>query len=609
MNKIILTCLLILIQFKIYSQTGIEDNAFANVDQAFTNFMTKFKLEGGVMAIAKDGKLIYNRGFGSADLKKSMSVQPYHQFRIGSISKTITAIGIMKLIDKGQLSVSDLVFGKGKILEDDYYLSEIKDSMIYTITIQHLLEHSAGWDRDETDCGLPNCEPNFFQLDVAGMLRIPSPVGDSSLIKYILRYPLTYKPGEHFGYTGISYVILGKVIEKISKMKYEDYMRTHVFEPAGICDVAEGRTLLENKYEREGEYNAEGEKKSVFGTGEDVPAPYGGGFYLESMTASGGWVATASDLVKLVLAVDSFDTKPDILKKETIALMRAPSASNSGYAKGWEVEGNDWMHFGSLAGTSAAMVRRKDGYVLAFIFNNERSGSFKPQLTDLPQQCIEAIGNIPAYDLFGPSVNVTAIAFEKSGDISGRLSWINGNGTGRIIVATEGDALSSFPVDNVNYNASPHFGDGENLGNKIYVVYNGQGNSTIVTGLDPQKNYSFTAFEYTKNDSTGNNQVYSYGCRSTASLINEQLVMSTEQETQAKEEIAIHPNPTQETLKIVVDSINTMQVELYNTSGEKLISTFIKPGENIDISSLKPGLILVKVKSQGKVFKKKILKL
>ena len=134
----------------ISSQTGIPAGSMSQCDTQMQTFLTNYQIPGATFAITKNGKLIYMRAFGTANQAGTELTQPYHMFRIASISKPITSVAIMKLIENVQLSLSDKPFGPGGILNVDPYFASanITDTRVYNITIQNLLEHSAGWNRD-----------------------------------------------------------------------------------------------------------------------------------------------------------------------------------------------------------------------------------------------------------------------------------------------------------------------------------------------------------------------------------------------------------------------------------------------------------------------------
>jgi CubicO group peptidase (beta-lactamase class C family) len=131
-------------------------------DLRIQRFMKEWNIDGASVAIAKDGKLIYNKGFGYSDRAHTQHTSADGLFRIASVSKPITAIAIMKLVEERKLSLNDKVFGRSAILNKDYYLDAINDPRLYSITIQQLLEHTSGWDRDVPMDGYSPFRPRIF---------------------------------------------------------------------------------------------------------------------------------------------------------------------------------------------------------------------------------------------------------------------------------------------------------------------------------------------------------------------------------------------------------------------------------------------------------------
>ena len=232
-------------------------------DAQMQTFLSNYQIPGATYAITKNGKLVYMRAFGTADRAGTELTQPYHLFRIASLSKPITSIAIMKLIENGQLSLNDKPFGPGGILNVDPYFAHanVTDPRVYNITIRNLLEHTAGWDRSlpmspnplpPYPWGYGFSDPIDFPLHVTQTLGEPNPVSRRSMIKFLLQRGLDFTPGTAYKYSNIGFLVLGEVIEKKTGMTYESYVRQHFFAPLGIFDIHLGRNLLDDKLEREG---------------------------------------------------------------------------------------------------------------------------------------------------------------------------------------------------------------------------------------------------------------------------------------------------------------------------------------------------------------------
>jgi CubicO group peptidase (beta-lactamase class C family) len=523
--KLLPLVVLLFITLGLKSQTGIQIENFNEVDKLVGSFISNWKINGGSVAIAKDGRLIYNKAFGFADQKSTVMATPYNLYRVASVSKPITAIAIMKLVDEGKISLNDTIFGKGKILGQAYYNSVITDKRVYSITIRHLLEHSAGWDRNIPVDGFSHNDPAFFPLHVSKTLGEPNPVGDSTLIKFSLLRGLNYVPGLTFAYSNVGYLVLGKVIEKVSGMKYERYVQEKILKPYDIHDMHLGKNLLANKLEREVEYVSDYTTRSVYGDGSTVNCQYGG-FNLEAMNAHGGWVSTAADLTKLLSVLDSQETP--LLSASASQLMCKPEGPSPYYAKGWSVnsKGNRW-HTGSIDGSSAFVCKTSNGYTWAFLFNSraDNSSAFWRAMDRLPWDCVKAIHEIPHVNLYAPAENMAALSTTITSQNSANISWNKGGGDARLVIASEDSLLHVFPVDGNGYKANALFGKGSKFGKSAFVVYNGNDSKTVVQNLDPSKTYYFYGFEYYKNIDTANQEVYKLAMRATSSVnINKTMI-------------------------------------------------------------------------------------
>ena len=383
-----------------FAQTGVSVPKIVNVDKVFSNFMSEWNIPGGSIAIVKDGRLVYARGFGYADKESNELVKPHHLFRIASVSKPITSIAIMKLVEDGLIDVDAKVFGTNGILRGSDY-STILDPRVENITVRHLLHHTSGWgfingDRD----------PTFSTIHIARELREDLPIGPVSIIKFMLTtQTLDSEPGTNYFYSNFGFCILGRVIEQVSGKSYENYVKTELLNPLGISEMQLGRNLYENRAPNEVKYYdfpGASLSNSVYGTGERVPRPYGG-FNIEAKDSGGGWIASATDLARLLVAVDGFNTKPDILSQPTIQLMTTPSAENNRYGMGWRVnQADNWWHTGSLSGTSSIFVRTSGGLGWAVLFNTRPSNwrDFTLPMANMVWEAIRGIDSWPTHDLF-----------------------------------------------------------------------------------------------------------------------------------------------------------------------------------------------------------------
>jgi CubicO group peptidase (beta-lactamase class C family) len=373
---------------------------FAGVEKTVNSFLKKWSIAGASIAIAKDGKLIYARGFGYADTALKTETQPYSQFRIASISKLVTAVGIMKLQEQGKLALTDSVFGSGGILNDPFY-GEPKDKRVYKINVAELLSHEAGWTQRYGD-------QMFMPLVVAERMGVKPPVDTKTIVKFVLEKRLQYTPGSGKAYSNLGYSILGLVIEKVSGMSYEDFCRKTIMEPLGIYDMKIAGNLPSEKAPFEVTYYEPADvvlKPSIYGTGEMVPPSYGGND-IKALGAAGAWVATAPDLMRLLLAVDGFKTRPDILTDQSIRFM---TDNDNGFAPvGWKgtIMDGTWWRTGSFPGSARMMKRQSDGISWVVLFNSSawNGPEIYSYISNMMNHSISKIDSWPDYDLFSYSL-------------------------------------------------------------------------------------------------------------------------------------------------------------------------------------------------------------
>jgi len=349
------------------SKPGFKPEELHAMEAAAAALMQKHHVPGLSVAITKEGRLVYAQAFGLADKEKNEKVTTNHLFRIASVSKTITATTIFRLMEDGKLSLSDKVFGAQAILGADYGPLPYKQ-YVEEITVDQLLTHTAGgWSNDEND-----------------PMRHHSGMDQKQLITWtIANQPLENPPGKHFAYSNFGFCILGRVIEKLAGKPYEKAVQELVLGPCGITDMRIGGKTLAERAPREVIYYSQTSRN-----------PYGND--VRRMDALGGWLATATDLARFLVHVDKFPSKPDILKPATIELMMTASAVAPGQARGWSVnKSGTWRHSGGLSGTTALIVRTSNQFCWAAVANTSTGG-----LDELMSGMVKQVTIWPDNDLF-----------------------------------------------------------------------------------------------------------------------------------------------------------------------------------------------------------------
>jgi N-acyl-D-amino-acid deacylase len=397
------------------SVTGKADPDLAAFDNLMIGFLKQHKVPGAALAVTKDSRLVYARGFGLADVEGKHPVQPNSLMRIASVSKPITALAILLLIEQGKLKLDDHVFEILKI-KPFLPLGAKVDPRLKTITVRHLLQHTGGFDRDKSG------DPMFMSLEIARALKVESPAKADQIISYVMGKPLDFTPGKDYVYSNFGYCVLGRLIEKVSGHSYEEQVRRSILNPLGMKHTRVGKTLLAQRAPGEVKYYDKHRDIAVVGPdrGKKVPLPYGA-WYIEAMDAHGGWIASAPDLLRFACSFDK--TGHRLLKPADINLMFARPKGPAGYdpngkAKddyygfGWDVsldgkkgEFNTW-HTGMLDGTASLLVRRHDGLNWAVLFNanNDSRGKYLVDRIDpLVHKAANRVKTWPKYNLFGKS--------------------------------------------------------------------------------------------------------------------------------------------------------------------------------------------------------------
>jgi N-acyl-D-amino-acid deacylase len=357
--------------------------AVEEIDAYMRQFLAENNVPGAAVAVSRDGRMLYSKGYGWADKEAKEPVKPTSLFRIASISKPITSVAIMQLVESGKISLDDRL---AKHLQGmaDYRRHSGFDERIEKITIRDLLRHSGGWDRSE------DFDPMGLKghLLIAKELDLEPPVDVRDYITFMFQRPLQFDPGSRFAYSNFGYLLLGRIIEDVTGLKYETYLKKHVLAPIGITSMQIGHLSKEDRAPNEVTYYDYQNRTATapFGPqrGKEVSYPYARP--IQVMDAHGGWIASTRDLVLFSNSLDKllkpnsietlFARQPGILGNDKEGKPKA-----SFYALGWSVrpkaKGANHWHSGLIQGTSTLLVSRHDGYSWALLFNTSSNADGK----------------------------------------------------------------------------------------------------------------------------------------------------------------------------------------------------------------------------------------
>lgn len=335
------------------------------MDSIMQRYLKRWEIHGAQLAISRHDSLLYARGFGYADKDRQIPMEPSYIMRMASVSKLVTATGIMKLRDMGKIRLSDKVFGPKGILNDTFYVNSIRDKRYFDITVEQLLRHKAGFTNYAGDA-------IFSTRYIMQQNHLTTPPDHRTLLRIVLRRHLGYTPGTAQRYCNIGYTLLSLIIEKRTGMSYENFMQRYVLNPAGCYDFHIAGNYLKDRRKNETVYYMHSSSVPVpefNNSGRMVVRCYGENDITTALGA-GAWVASAAELCRLVASIDGDRIVPDVISPQAVKLMTQEMPDHQ-FSLGWNFtpRNRPWIRTGSLVGTSALVLRYPDGECWVFITN------------------------------------------------------------------------------------------------------------------------------------------------------------------------------------------------------------------------------------------------
>lgn len=345
--KILLTLLLLVLGITwTRFAWGSPEAQVEKFDAGMKKILNKYELTGGAIAVTHHGKLIFERAYGHAStgfFADHVPATPEHAWRVASVSKVLTSIGVLSLVDRGELGLDDSLIGLFEVGTDD----SPADSQVRKITVRHLLQHRGGL---------------FATADEDPMVSVNPPCpGDTKL--WLLHHKLSHVPGEKYVYSNLGYCLLGEVIRQRTGGEPTQYL-IQLFSAAGARSI---------KYGNQPSVHPE---VTYFKSPDERSDPYTA-FDIQKIATAGGAALTPRDLV---LILDQLFRVPNhfIKHPETLRELTKPfpgdESKDTYYGLGVNVrklpggQFNIWHH-GSLVGTTAYFAKFADGWTIAAFFN------------------------------------------------------------------------------------------------------------------------------------------------------------------------------------------------------------------------------------------------
>ena len=373
-----------------WTVTGQEVPGLAAVDQMMREIMQDYDIRGGSVAIAKDGRLVYARGF-TWDQSEVEPVQPTTLFRLGSIGKSITSIATHQLIEQGLLTYGTPVL---PILDLQPLGGGQADPWLDTVTVDHLLTHTSG----------------MYSLGaytagdvVAAAHGVEPPPTRQEITSYIIAQPFLFEPGTFWDYNNYGYIMLGMLAEKITGRDFPEYVFDNIFRPVGVSRARMAHSLRSDLAPTETTYDGV--------EGDPYAVPVENGF------AAGLMVMSAPDLARVYSALFDHPGASGLLDSQTVeSMLSTPFAAgeelgygrgwvnedffiNLGHTVGWLTNPNDdhriYAHGGGGPGVHTLALWRSDGIVFVWFTNKDpvvQTIDF-PEITSWPDHDLwESVG-------------------------------------------------------------------------------------------------------------------------------------------------------------------------------------------------------------------------
>lgn len=329
------------------SPPPIVQNDITALDSKITSWMTTNGMPGMTIAISKNGKMVYKKAYGKSDQEANTVATNDSRFRMASVSKLLTSVAVLKLVQGGSITMNQKVFGTGAILGTTFG-TQPYSANVQAVTVSDLLHHtSGGWGNASND-------PAF--LDYAWTSK--------QVFDHTINNIAIAAPGSVFNYSNFNYMVLARIIEKVSGKSFEQFVKDEILTPVGATQTVVAGNSLTDRKPNEVKY---------YGQGTDATWPYDK-MNLPRSDGAMGWMGTATDLLRFANAVDSSSTRPDILSGETLKTMATTTANSSGFGFkfgcGWVIEGPEWFWWGSLPGTFGIVYRNANGICISALSNS-----------------------------------------------------------------------------------------------------------------------------------------------------------------------------------------------------------------------------------------------
>lgn len=318
---------------------GPDTRRLAAVADSVARTHLEFDVTPGMsIAIAKDGRLLLERGYGDADVEMDVSATPTTIYRIASITKQFTSAAIMRLVESGAISLDDPVT---KHLPDF-------PTQGHTVTVRHLLNHTSGI---KSHTGIPRAA----RLEAS----------HARLLELIGEQPFDFAPGQRYSYNNSGYVLLSAIIEKVTGASYGDYVERELLKPLGLTQTlyCQDNRIIPNRAHGYG-YDTTG----IINTRNGSILPYAG---------DAAFCSTVGDLVQWTHLLHSGRVVSSASLQQMLAPTTLPSGNAVTYGFGLDLARLEQrpkvQHGGEIEGYVSVLSHYPaEGLTIAVLTNSHR---------------------------------------------------------------------------------------------------------------------------------------------------------------------------------------------------------------------------------------------
>jgi CubicO group peptidase (beta-lactamase class C family) len=392
MKKLIVILCLLISGYSSFGQVNPNEDLERKIDQLIESYTAYNRFIGNVL-ISENKEIIYQKSFGYADFDKKIKNTQTSIFGIASLTKSITAVGIMKLVEEGKLTLETPLSS---------YFPDFIPEYSKPITIQHLLNNSSGM------------QANIGRIDDAGNGLMPATneVTLDSLLDIFKDSPLNFEPGTAYEYNNFGYLLLANIIEKVSGQSYEVYMQQAVFNPAGMGNTFSNSS--DNLGQRAYPY---------FGLGMDEIQKFESPYHSSWLKGAADMNSTTDDLYRFMQALEDGSLLKPTSVNELYSTTQEMGVNKMASGLGWVIdqkEGEKWVYnSGLLPGYAAIMGSLPEKNIKIIILSNATSvnpvtDEFQGKMTFVEGEITNKIIAL----LLGKPVELSPLPIKNKGDFT-----------------------------------------------------------------------------------------------------------------------------------------------------------------------------------------------